>query len=116
MIDHNRDDNNFTPMNTHTFSIDRNDDYEVLNQDNDYIDRDNNNRYSLPFISIGLLIIVLPFIIAFITSLYHGVSMFNEGTGTGVYLLFIIITIPCGLLIIIIAIISRLIRYFRRHR
>jgi len=122
------DDEGITPRNNkmYSFNIDRNNDYEALNQYEDvYINRhisssSNNisisNRGNYPWIRIGLLIMVSPFIIAFVTSLYQGGSMFNEGTGTGFYLWFIILTIPIGILIITIALILRAFEYFWRIR
>ena len=54
--------------------------------------------------------------INFSGNLYQGGSMFNEGTGTGFYLWFIVLTIPIGILIITIALILRAFEYFWRIR
>jgi hypothetical protein len=114
MINHSNDSvvSNDMPRNIHSFSIGRNHAYRVVNQDDDHVDRHINRReLQWPFIRIGLLIIISPFIMAFVASLYQGGSMFNEGTGTGVLLWFLFLTIPIGLLIIISTIVIRIFRY-----
>ena len=130
MIDNENDNFKDIPRNLQAFHVDRNNDYEALNRDDNNMDRtgsfgntiiyvedrNSNITNNLPLIRIGLLIIVSPIIMTFVTSLYYGVSMLNEGTGTGVYLWLLILTIPCGISIITGAIVLRLIRYFRRAR
>jgi len=65
-------------------------------------------RFSL--VRAGLLIAVLPIICAFLYSLFHGVSIFDEGSGGGGYLWLLIITVPIGLLLIAIGLIVKLLR------
>lgn len=117
MTDHSNEDvkfdNFFTPRNVYGFDIDRQDEYESLNRNDDPIAR-NTNRRNWPMIQIGLIIMFSPFVIAFGASLIYGGSMFNEGTGTGVYLWFIVITIPVGLLIIMSSILIRMFRFLWR--
>ena len=51
---------------------------------------------------IGLIIAFLPIALAFITSLINGTSMFDEGSGSGGYLWLLIVTVPIGLLLVVI--------------
>lgn len=51
---------------------------------------------------------MLPIVLAFITSLTSGSSMFDEGSGTGAYLWLLIMSVPIGLLIILIGVIVKL--------
>ena len=63
-----------------------------------------------PLIRIGLVIAFLPIVLAFITSLISRSSLFDEGSGTGTYLWLLIITMPVGLLLIVIGLIVRLVK------
>ena len=63
-----------------------------------------------PLIRIGLVIAILPIVLAFITSLISRTSMFDEGSGTGTYLWLLLISIPIGLLIMIIGLIVKLLK------
>ena len=56
----------------------------------------------IPLIRAGLVIAFLPIAIAFITSLIGNVSMFDEGSGSGGYLWLLMITVPIGLLLVVI--------------
>ena len=60
-----------------------------------------------PLIRIGLVIAFLPIVLAFITSLISRSSMFDEGSGTGTYLWLLIMSVPIGLLIILIGVIVK---------
>ena len=63
-----------------------------------------------PLIPIGLVIAFLPIVLAFVTSLISKTSMFDEGSGTGTYLWLLIISVPIGLLLIVIGLIVKLIK------
>ena len=53
-------------------------------------------------ILIAVLIGLLPILLAAIVSFRNNVSIFNEGTGGGAYLLFLLITIPIALIVTIV--------------
>jgi hypothetical protein len=65
-------------------------------------------RFSM--LGFGLFIIVLPIILALISSLFKGGSIFNEDTGSGAYLWLLIVSIPSGLLIVVMALIVKIIK------
>ena len=66
-----------------------------------------------PLVRAGLLIAVLPIICAFLFSLFNGGSMFDEGSGGGGYLWLLMITVPIGLLLIVIGLIVSLFKRFK---
>ena len=66
-----------------------------------------------PLVRAGLLIAVFPIICAFLFSLFNGGSMFDEGSGGGGYLWLLMITVPIGLLLIVIGLIVSL---FKRYK
>jgi len=51
-------------------------------------------RFTL--IRVGLLIAISPILIAFITSIFQGGSMWDEGNGTGGYIWLMFLTLPVG--------------------
>ena len=59
---------------------------------------------------VGLFIAVLPIIAAFFFSLINGGSMFDEGSGGGGYLWFLMASLPLGLLLVIIGLFAVVIR------
>jgi hypothetical protein len=59
---------------------------------------------------IGLIIAFLPIVLAFITSLINGTSIFDEGSGSGGYLWLLMVTVPVGMAIFVIAAIVKLIK------
>jgi hypothetical protein len=61
-------------------------------------------------IRIGLLVTVSPILLAFITSLFQGGSMFDEGEGTGTYLWFLMLSVPFGAVIVLIGIIRLILK------
>ena len=65
-----------------------------------------------PLVRIGLFIAVLPIIAAFLFSLINGGSMFDEGAGGGGYLWFLMISLPVGLLLVLIGVIVMVSRRF----
>lgn len=62
---------------------------------------------------IGLLIAVLPIIAAFLFSLINGGSMFDEGSGGGGYLWFLMASLPLGFIFIVIGLIVMGFRQFK---
>ena len=65
-----------------------------------------------PLIRIGLLIALLPILLAFSTSLINGTSIFDEGSGSGAYLWLLMLTVPIGLLLVVIGLLVKLFRRF----
>ena len=63
-----------------------------------------------PFIRIGLLFAVSPIVLAFVTSLFQGGSMWDEGSGTGTFIWFMFFTLPIGLLLVVIGLVMALLR------
>ena len=66
-----------------------------------------------PLVRAGLLIAVFPIICAFLFSLFNGGSMFDEGSGGGGYLWLLMISVPIGLLLIVIGLIVSLFKRFK---
>lgn len=67
----------------------------------------------VPLIRIGLLIALLPILLAFLTSLLNGTSMFDEGSGSGGYLWLLMGTLPIGFLLVVIGLIVMLFKRLR---
>ena len=67
----------------------------------------------VPLIRIGLFLTILPILLAFVTSLINGTSMFDEGSGSGGYLWLLMGTVPIGFLLVVIGLIVTL---FKRPR
>ena len=63
-----------------------------------------------PFIRIGLLFAVSPILLAFVTSLFQGGSMWDESSGTGTFIWFMFYTLPIGLLLVVIGLVMALLR------
>jgi hypothetical protein len=66
-----------------------------------------------PFIRIGLLFAVSPILLAFVTSLFQGGSMWDEGSGTGTFIWLMFLTLPVGLLLVVIGLVMALVRRTR---
>jgi hypothetical protein len=66
----------------------------------------------LPLIRVGLLVAVSPIIAAFLYSLINGGSMFDEGSGGGTFLWFLMATLPLGLLLMFVGLIAMVFRKF----
>ena len=62
---------------------------------------------------IGLFVAVLPIIAAFLFSLINGGSMFDEGSGGGGYLWFLMASLPIGFVLIVIGLIIQLFKRFK---
>jgi len=66
-----------------------------------------------PLIRVGLLIAISPILIAFITSIFQGGSMWDEGSGTGAYIWLMFLTLPIGSLLVFIGLVMMLVRKSR---
>jgi len=63
-----------------------------------------------PFIRIGLIFAISPILLAFVTSLFQGGSMWNESSGTGTFIWFMLLTVPVGFLLVLIGLVMALLR------
>jgi hypothetical protein len=63
-----------------------------------------------PFIRIGLIFAISPILLAFVASLFQGGSMWNESSGTGTFIWFMIFTLPVGFLLVLIGLVMALLR------
>ena len=61
-----------------------------------------------PFIRIGLIFAISPILLAFVTSLFQGGSMWNESSGTGTFIWFMFLTVPVGFLLVLIGLVMAL--------
>jgi hypothetical protein len=66
-----------------------------------------------PFIRAGLIFAISPILIAFITSLFQGGSMWDEGSGTGAYIWLMFLTLPVGSLLVLIGLVMMVVRRTR---
>jgi hypothetical protein len=62
------------------------------------------------FIRAGLLFAISPIALAFVTSLFQGGSMWNEGSGIGGYIWLMFLTLPVGFLLIAIGLVMMVVR------
>ena len=67
-----------------------------------------------PFIRAGLIFAVSPLVLAFVTSIFQGVSMWDEGGGTGTYIWFMMLTMPVGFVMVVIGLVMMIIGRGRR--
>ena len=63
-----------------------------------------------PFTRVGLIFGVSPLILAFVTSIFQGGSMWDEGGGTGAYIWFMMLTVPVGFVLVVIGLVRVIIR------
>ena len=63
-----------------------------------------------PFIRVGLIFAISPLLLAFVTSIVQGGSMWDEGSGTGGFIWFMLLTLPVGLLLVLIGLVMVVIR------
>ena len=63
-----------------------------------------------PFIRIGLIFAFSPILLAFVTSLLQGGSMWDESSGTGTFIWFMIFTLPVGFLLVVIGLVMAVVR------
>jgi uncharacterized membrane protein len=66
-----------------------------------------------PFVRVGLLFALAPLLMAFVTSIFQGGSMWDEGSGTGGYIWFMFLTLPVGFLLVFIGLVMAAIRRVR---
>jgi uncharacterized membrane protein len=66
-----------------------------------------------PLIRTGLVFAISPILLAFITSLFQGGSMWDEGSGTGGYIWLMFLTLPVGSLLVLIGLVMMLVRKTR---
>ena len=66
-----------------------------------------------PFVRIGLVFAIAPLLIAFVTGLIQGVSMWDEGSGTGAYIWLMMLTLPVGFVLVVIGIVMKFVRMRR---
>ena len=63
-----------------------------------------------PFIRIGLIFAISPILLAFVTSLFQGGSMWHESSGTGIFIWLMLFTLPVGFLLVLIGLVMALVR------
>jgi len=63
-----------------------------------------------PFIRTGLIFAISPILLAFVASLFQGGSMWDESSGTGTLIWFMLFTLPIGLLLVVIGLAMALVR------
>jgi hypothetical protein len=66
-----------------------------------------------PFIRAGLIFSISPILLAFVTSLFQGGSMWDEGSGTGAYIWLMFLTLPVGFVLVVIGLVMALVRRTR---
>ena len=62
----------------------------------------------------GLIFAFSPLAIAFVTSIFQGGSMWDEGSGTGGYIWFMMLTLPVGFMLVFIGLVLQIVRKFRK--
>jgi TRAP-type C4-dicarboxylate transport system permease small subunit len=50
---------------------------------------------------------------AFVTGLIQGVSMWDEGSGSGTYIWFMMVTLPVGFVLVVIGLLMKIVRIRR---
>jgi len=63
-----------------------------------------------PFIRVGLIFAISPLLLAFVTSIFQGGSMWDEGSGTGGYIWLMMGTLPVGFVLSIIGVVAGVVR------
>ena len=63
-----------------------------------------------PFIRVGLVFAFSPLLMSFVTGLIQGVSMWDEGSGSGTYLWFLMATLPVGFVLVVIGLVMKIVR------
>jgi TRAP-type mannitol/chloroaromatic compound transport system permease small subunit len=59
---------------------------------------------------VGLIFAISPLLLAFVTSIFQGGSMWDEGSGTGGYIWLMMGTLPVGFVLIIIGVVAGVVR------
>ena len=67
-----------------------------------------------PFVRIGLVFAFSPLLLAFVTSLFQGGSMWDEGSGSGGYIWLMMGTLPVGFVLIGVGVVRGIIRKLRK--
>jgi TRAP-type C4-dicarboxylate transport system permease small subunit len=67
-----------------------------------------------PFARVGLIFAFSPLALAFVTSIIQGVSMWDEGNGTGGYIWFMFFTLPVGFVLVVVGLVRTAIRKWRK--
>ncbi len=67
-----------------------------------------------PFIRVGLIFAISPLLLAFVTSIFQGGSMWDEGSGTGGYIWLMMGTLPIGFVLIVIGVVVGIVRKFSK--
>ena len=62
-----------------------------------------------PFIRVGLVFAFSPLLMSFVTGLIQGVSMWDEGSGSGTYLWFLMATLPVGFMLVVIGLVMKIV-------
>ena len=68
-----------------------------------------------PLILVGLIFAFSPLAIAFVTSIFQDGSMWDEGSGTGGYIWFMMLTLPVGFMLVFIGLVLQIVRKFRKR-
>jgi len=63
-----------------------------------------------PFIRVGLIFAISPLLLALVTAIFQGGSMWDEGSGTGGYIWLMMGTLPVGFVLIIIGVVAGVVR------
>ena len=63
-----------------------------------------------PFVLAGLIFGVSPLMLAFVTSIFQGGSMWDEGGGTGAYIWFMMLTVPVGFVFVVFGLVRAIVR------
>jgi hypothetical protein len=66
-----------------------------------------------PFVRAGLIFAISPILLAFVTSLFQGGSMWDEGSGTGGYIWFMFLTLPVGFFLVVVGLVMLVVRRLR---
>ena len=64
----------------------------------------------IPFIRVGLIFAISPLLLAFVTSIFQGVSMWDEGSGSGGYIWLMMGTLPVGFVLVVIGLVMKIVR------
>ena len=64
----------------------------------------------IPFIRVGLIFALSPLLLAFVTSIFQGGSMWDEGSGSGGYIWLMMGTLPVGFVLVVIGLVMKIVR------
>ena len=60
-----------------------------------------------------MIFAISPILLAFVTSLFQGGSMWDEGSGTGGYIWFMFLTLPVGFFLVVVGLVMFVVRRLR---